>query len=457
MKKQLFPLLAFSYLLLTLTPCLTHAQTIAAGGEFSLSICADNTVRACGYNMNGQLGDSTNTIKTTPVQVNGLSNVKAVAAGNSHSLFVKNDGTVWVCGYNQYGQLGNGTNVSRWVPVQVSNLSGVVAAAGGLNHSLFVKSDSTAWACGANTYGQLGDGTNTAKDIPVQVSGLTGVVAVAAGRDFSLFLKADGTVWACGNNYNGPYGDSTDVSRNVPVIAGHGLNNVVAISAGTGHSLFLRADSTAWACGYGGSGQLGNAFIGYSYVPVQVIGGANFTAVAAGTNQSVFAKSDGTAWACGYLGNPESTPIQVAGLSGIVAVATSSTTTTKYHSLFLKNDGSIHGWGDNYYGQLGNNSGSGVTVQMNNTCSPTAINDVIPENNGKLIFTNPAADMLWVAFTSENQNECLEIYGLNGQLLLKQPLQSNSGQYQAAVKVSELSAGMYILKAGNRTEKLVIE
>ena len=55
-------------------------------------------------------------------------------------------------------------------------------------------------AWGRNNYGQLGDGTTSNRLWPVQVQGLSGVVAVAAGSGHSLALSSDGTVWAWGSN-----------------------------------------------------------------------------------------------------------------------------------------------------------------------------------------------------------------------------------------------------------------
>ena len=73
--------------------------------------------------------------------------------------------------------------------------------------------------------------------------GLTNVVAVAAGSYHSLALRADGTVAAWGNN---EYGQTT-----VPA----GLTNVVAVAAGGYHSLALRADGMIAVWGYNGYGQ----------------------------------------------------------------------------------------------------------------------------------------------------------------------------------------------------------
>ena len=41
-------------------------------------------------------------------------------------------------------------------------------------------------------------------------------------------------------------------------------------------------------------------------------------------------------------------PVEVSGLSDVMAIAGG-----KYHSMALKNDGTVRTWGSNYYGQLG--------------------------------------------------------------------------------------------------------
>ncbi|MBW8050925.1 MAG: hypothetical protein FVQ77_11430, partial [Cytophagales bacterium] len=103
------------------------AQVIAGGASHSLFACADSTVRSCGLNAYGQLGNGTTTSTTLAVQVSGLTGITAVAAGQHHSLFLKNDGTVWACGFNLYGQLGDGTTANKTLAVQVTGLCTVVA------------------------------------------------------------------------------------------------------------------------------------------------------------------------------------------------------------------------------------------------------------------------------------------------------------------------------------------
>lgn len=121
-------------------------KAIAAGYRHSLALRTDGSVRAWGHNSSGQLGDGTNTSSNTPVSVKTrsgalLGEVKAVAGGGEHSLALKTDGTVRSWGENLYGQVGNGTNTNSNTPVSVKtragdNLSGIQAIAGGGQHSL---------------------------------------------------------------------------------------------------------------------------------------------------------------------------------------------------------------------------------------------------------------------------------------------------------------------------------
>ena len=100
---------------------------------------------------------------------------------------------------------------------------------------------------------------------------------------------------------------ATAVRRRVQVSGLSGV--VVAIAAGGSHSLAVRSDGTVWAWGSNVSGQLGNG-------------------CTLGTN-------------C----NSSSTPVQVSGLSGVVAIAGGTN-----HSLAVRSDGTVWGWGETFRG-----------------------------------------------------------------------------------------------------------
>ncbi|MGB9179636.1 MAG: hypothetical protein WCB68_10375, partial [Pyrinomonadaceae bacterium] len=99
--------------------------SVSGGFIYSLALKSDGTVWAWGYNAYGQLGDNTFTTRATPVQVLGpggagtLSGVIAISARGHHSLALKSDGTVWAWGNSQQGELGNNTDTVSLTPVQV--------------------------------------------------------------------------------------------------------------------------------------------------------------------------------------------------------------------------------------------------------------------------------------------------------------------------------------------------
>ncbi|MFK7910539.1 MAG: hypothetical protein AB8F34_08040 [Akkermansiaceae bacterium] len=111
--------------------------------------------------------------------------------------------------------------------------------------------------------------------------------------------------------------------------------------------------------GDGTYGQLGTTPTG---APATLTGLSGITDVAAGGFSTLALKSDGTVW---FLGestiqhttahgtpNPVSTPVQVAGLSGIDAIAAGHR-----HYLALDADtGNLYTWGHNGSGQIGNGS-----------------------------------------------------------------------------------------------------
>jgi formylglycine-generating enzyme required for sulfatase activity len=182
-------------------------------------------------------------------------------------------------------------------------MSGVSAVSAGYHHGLFLKADGTIWATGYNNYGQLGDGSTTSRSTPVQV--MSGASAISAGGGYysghSLFLKADGTAWAAGSNYDGQLGDGSGLRQPMPVQV---MSGVSAVSAGYDHSLFLKADGTIWATGLNSSGQLGNSWIPHPparpdalYKPVQVMSGGS--AVSAGGLHSLFIEADSFVWVTG--------------------------------------------------------------------------------------------------------------------------------------------------------------
>jgi alpha-tubulin suppressor-like RCC1 family protein len=229
---------------------------------------------------------------------------------------------------------------------------------------------------GQDIFSQLGDESSTASVTkPVTVKGLSGATQIAAGRSHTLALLANGSVESWGFNNVGQLGDgtagSTPTLTPAPVPE---LANVVAIAAGEFHSLALLANGTVMAWGVDNAAQLGlgnttgpNQCAGTvpcSKKPIQVPGLSGVVAIAAAANFSLALRADGTvvAWGqdlngqlgdgidrfgmgCGCL----ATPTAVPGVSGAVAISAGLS-----GGAALIANGTVTDWGQNDSGELGN-------------------------------------------------------------------------------------------------------
>lgn len=132
---------------------------VACGMHCSVALTGSGSIIAWGDN----------SLSQTNVPAN-LTNVISIAASFTHCLALKSDGTVAVWG-------GEATNIP-------SGLSNVVAIASASTQCLALKSDGTAVIWGDNTYGQT--------NIP---PGISNVVGLGGGNDFSLLIVNDGSPW----------------------------------------------------------------------------------------------------------------------------------------------------------------------------------------------------------------------------------------------------------------------
>ena len=310
-------------------------------------------------------------------------------SGTNHTIFLRTDGTVWTWGDNSNGQLGNGSTADSSVPVNVAVLTGVTAVSAGNTHSVALRLESgatttTVWTWGNNASGQLGDGTTDQRTMPVQVINLDSVVAVSAGSDHTVALKNDGTVWAWGKNDTGQLGNGSTLASAAPVQV-TGLSNIIAVAAGANFTLALKNDDTVWAWGKNDTGQLGNGSTSSSATPVQVSGLVNVVAIGAGDTHGIAIRSDATTlsvWTWGNNTNGQlgvgtttqhTTPVQVPDLKDVASVAAGAD-----HTVALKTDGTVLAWGSNGNGQLGN----GSTTQSDAPVQASGLSGIIAVAGG---------------------------------------------------------------------------
>ncbi len=320
------------------------------------------------------------------IVVNGaVLHVTQVSAGTSHTCVVTTTGGVKCWGADNLGQLGNDAALTRMpTPVDVLGLtSGVASVSAGDSHTCAVTTAGGLKCWGSDDSGQLGnDAALTNKPTPVDVQGLTsGVASVSAGSSLTCAVTTAGGLKCWGADNVGQLGnDSSLVNKPTPVDVLGLTSGVASVSAGNSHTCAVTTLGGLKCWGYNNYGQLGDNSATDKPTPVDVLGLTSGVArIAAGNFHTCAVTTSGGAkcWGrddYGQLGNDAAlvskpTPVDVQGLtSGVVSIVAGG-----YHACALTATGGLKCWGNDSYGQLGNDAAL--------TNKPTPV-DVFELNSG---------------------------------------------------------------------------
>lgn len=382
-------------------------SAISAGYWYTCAVTNSGGVKCWGENEFGKLGDGTTTIRTTPVNVSGLtSGISAVSAGDWHTCALTASGGIKCWGYNYSGQLGDGTDTNRSTPVDVQGFtSGASAVSARSEHTCAVTVLGGVKCWGLNNSGQLGDGTTNTRFTPMDVSGLTsGISKVSVGSNYTCALTVSSGVKCWGSNYWGQLGNGTTTSHSTPMDVSDLTGGISAVSAGHTLTCALTTSGGVKCWGWNGYGQLGdgtNTFI--QSTPVEVIGlTCSASTVSVGYNHTCAVMTAGEAKCWGYnwqgqLGDGtttnRSTPVDVIGLaSGVSAVTTGGS-----HTCALTTSGGIKCWGDNWHGQLGDGTTTSRSTPMDVNGLTSGINAISAGWGHTCALTNSGGAMCWGA------------------------------------------------------------
>ncbi|MEZ5428347.1 MAG: hypothetical protein R2747_18910 [Pyrinomonadaceae bacterium] len=290
------------------------------GDSHTLVLLSDGSVAGWGTCNRGELGPMpgkprNQVFATALVSIKLPGKAIDIAAGESSSFALLDDGTVVSWGSNLRKMLGNtgsayqlsnGQNGSE-TPVKISKLNDIVQIAAAATRAVALKRDGTVYAWGQSENA----------DSPVPIAGLRNISQISVGSTHAMALDASGNVWTWGDNMYGVLGRKTESGTPAQV---PGLSDVISISAGSGVSTVVKKDGTVWVWGSNWNGQFGNG----SRTAAPVYGGLS--------NQI------------------ETVPQRVPGVQNAV-LATSGL--RGRHTLVLLKDGSLKGWGNTDWGQLG--------------------------------------------------------------------------------------------------------
>ena len=223
-------------------------------------------------------------------------------------------------GYLEPAPGSTGQSLARWM-VGLACLAAFAGPAraevtSGLDHSCAITPLNSVECWGRNNQGQLGDGTYLDSPLPVPGTGLEGLgrASIEAGEAYTCVRTVSGALYCWGRNMEGQLGDGTSVASPAPVAVGGLGGTVESFSAGRQHVCAQLAGGSLRCWGDNLTGQLGD-----------------------GTNVN------------------RATPTAVSGLSEAI----SSVASGFDHTCAVSNSGNVFCWGDNVFGQLGDD---GVSI-----------------------------------------------------------------------------------------------
>ena len=174
-----------------------------------------------------------------------------------------------------------------------------------------------------------------------------------------FILKNDGTLWGCGRNDYGQLGLGDTNNRNTFIQITVNTNNAKSIHCGYHSVVMLKNDGTLWGSGRNVFGELGLGDATSRKTFTQITTNTNdIKSVYCGFYHTLILKNNGTLWASGWNNHSQ------LGLGDTTDRLTFTQITTNandiksvygggYHTFILKNDGILCGCGRNDYGQLG--------------------------------------------------------------------------------------------------------
>jgi alpha-tubulin suppressor-like RCC1 family protein len=246
------------------------------------------------------------------------------------------DGSLRVWGNPDNGNLGQGSHYAynRSFPITPA-FPRVYAGAPRkwLRHArenILLMENGEVWSWGQNAYGCLGHGHTSNVFVPTKIAALAGInivdislgVSTHHGNTHAMFLADDGRLFASGRNIYGQLGLGDTTTRSTPTqLAKTDWAKIYAVGAQDGRCFGIDSSGDLYSWGRQNIGELGLGVTQSNQLTPQIInafGGLNVSQISA-------CMDDGVSSGLQYIG----------------------------FTLALLENGSVYGWGHNFYGQLG--------------------------------------------------------------------------------------------------------
>ncbi len=346
----------------------TTGWTMLDGGEYHTCGIRDDRAYCWGLNLDGQLGNGTNTASSYPTAVVGLPDapVTSISAGGGHSCAVVT-GAVYCWGKGGAGQLGDGTSRPSTRAVAVVGIpDGAAVGVSAGEGFTCARTASKLYCWGVDSTGQLGNDTGGSSDTAVEVVGPWGASArpsdVSAGADHACAVVDDqGYCWGHNDHDSALGAGSGFTVSQVPLSQGTRRLSRICIAGWHGCSL---SGGAVFCWGWGQDGMLGDGRNTDSSTPLAVPDLASSVDAldcggAATPLDATCAIRAGHVWCWGSnehgrLGQDPaaasySIPVEVPGITNATSLAVGF-----WHTCAILADETAWCWGRGDQGQLGN-------------------------------------------------------------------------------------------------------
>ena len=252
---------------------------ISAGGYHVCGVTSAGGVVCWGYNFYGEIGDGSTTMRTAPTPISLPGQVFARAsAGYNHTCALTRAGQVYCWGWNSYGQLGDSTETNRPTPVAGRLPAAAVWLSAGVFATCAVTADNAAYCWGFNGVGELGTGSYGGTNYvltPMPVSGGLAWRKIVQGYQTTCGLTTGSVAYCLGLNDWGRAGTGGLYAQRVPT-AVTGGGTYADISVGWEHTCGLTTAGGVACWGRNRFGELGLGIAGIVPAPAPVQGGVVF-------------------------------------------------------------------------------------------------------------------------------------------------------------------------------------
>ncbi|KAG9131684.1 hypothetical protein Leryth_009413 [Lithospermum erythrorhizon] len=288
-----------------------------------------------------------------------------LSAGASHSVALLSENVVCSWGRGEDGQLGLGDADDRLTPTHVRALDGhdIVSVICGADHTVaYSESNLRVYSWGWGDFGRLGHGNSSDVFTPQPIKALQGlrIRQIACGDSHCLALTMEGHLRSWGRNQNGQLGLGTTEDCLIPqsIEAFQGIP-VKMVAAGAEHTAAVTEDGDLFGWGWGRYGNLGLGDRNDRLIPERVSVDTKMVMVACGWRHTISVTSSGSIYTFGWnkygqLGNGDFedrlVPHRLDAFQDQLICQISG---GWRHTMALRNDGNLYGWGWNKFGQVG--------------------------------------------------------------------------------------------------------